>query len=120
MTVTCTGNCFQGPPEVAPYYGVVFMNDRSTPWEMEHNFQGGGGLTIAGTMYFTNSFLPLKSDLAGSSAYQTLELRGTPGSTTRVVGQILVDSLILGGNASINMTLNPNTTLPIRKLALIR
>lgn len=119
-TVICTGNCFQGPPEIAPYYGVVFMNDRSTLWEMEHNFQGGGGLTIAGTMYFTNSFLPNKSDLAGSDAYQTLELRGTPGSTTRVIGQIIVDSLILGGNAAINMTLNPNTALPIRKLALVR
>jgi hypothetical protein len=37
-----------------------------------------------------------------------------------VVGQILVDSLDMQGNATIRMTLNPNAVLPIRKLALIR
>ena len=120
VTVPCTGNCLQGPPEAAPYYGVVAMVDRSTLFAQEHSFQGGGGLTIAGTLYFTNSFLPGKADLAGNSAYQTVNLQGTPGSTTQVVGQILVDSLELAGNATIRMTLNPNSVHPIRKLALIR
>ena len=120
QTVACTGNCFQGPPETAPYFGVVFMNSRNTNFAQTHLMQGGGGLTIAGTLYFTNSFLPNKSDLAGSSAYQTVSLQGTPGSTTQIVGQILSDSLLLGGNSTIRMTLNPNAVLPIRKLALIR
>ncbi len=118
--VSCTGNCLQGPPEAAPYFGVVFMVDRSTTFAQTHTFQGGGGLTIAGTLYFTNSFLPGKADLAGSSSYQTVTLQGTPGSTTQVVGQILADSLELGGNSTIRMTLNPNSVHPIRKLALIR
>lgn len=120
VAVPCTGNCLQGPDLSAPYWGVVFMVDRSTTYAQEHSFQGGGGLTIAGTLYFTNSFLPGKADLAGSSAYQTVTLQGTPGSTTQVVGQILVDSLEMAGNATIRMTLNPNAVLPIRKLALIR
>ena len=96
------------------------MNSRNTNFAQTHLMQGGGGLTIAGTLYFTNSFLPTKSDLAGSSAYQTVSLQGTPGSTTQIVGQILSDSLLLGGNSTIRMTLNPNAVLPIRKLALIR
>jgi hypothetical protein len=120
LPVNCTGNCLQGPPEAAPYWGVVFMVDRSTVFAQEHSFQGGGGLTIAGTLYFTNSFLPGKADLTGSSDFQKVILQGTPGSTTQVVGQILVDSLELAGNATIRMTLNPNSVHPIRKLALIR
>lgn len=119
-TVSCSGNCFQGPPLAAPYWGVVFMADRSTNFAQDHLFNGGGGLTLAGTLYFTSSFRPGKADLAGSSAYQTLNLQGTPGSTTQVVGQILADALDLAGNAEIRMTLNPNAILPIRKLALIR
>ena len=119
--VSCTGNCFQGPAEVFPYFNVVFMNNRNYNLApQEHLFQGGGGLTIAGTMYFTASFDANKSSLDGNPNYQTLILQGTPGSTTEVIGQILVDSLNLGGNAEISMTLNPNTKLPIRKLALIR
>ena len=77
-------------------------------------------MTIAGTFYFTNSFLPGKADLAGSGAYQTVSLQGNPGSTTQVVGQILVYALDLAGTAEIRMTLNPNAVLPIRKLALVR
>jgi hypothetical protein len=33
---------------------------------------------------------------------------------------ILVDVLALGGNATINMTLNPNASLNIRQVALAR
>lgn len=120
--VTCTGNCLLGPPLADPFWNVLFMVDRtvSTRYAQTHQFQGGGGLTLAGTLYFTNAPSPLKSELAGSADFQTLSLQGTPGSTTQVVGQIIVDSLHLGGNATINMTLNPNAAVPIRKLALIR
>lgn len=120
--VNCTGNCLLGPPLAAPFWNVLFMVDRtvSTRFAQTHQFQGGGGLTLAGTLYFTNAPSPLKGELAGSTDFQTLSLQGTPGSTTQVVGQIIVDALQLGGNATINMTLNPNAAVPIRKLALIR
>ena len=121
--VTCTGNCLLGPPLAAPFWNVLFMVDRtvSTRFAQTHQFQGGGGLTLAGTLYFTNAPSPLKRpELEGSAEFQTLSLQGTPGSTTQVIGQIIVDSLQLGGNATINMTLNPNSAQPIRKLALIR
>jgi hypothetical protein len=49
-----------------------------------------------------------------------VHLNGNSGNTTQVVGQILVDSLDLGGTSGIQMTLNPNNVQPIRKLALVR
>lgn len=118
--ISCTGNCLQGTLENGAYLGALFMNDRRTTFAQTHSFQGGGGLTLAGTLYFTNDASPYKENLWSNLNYQRVELRGNPGSTTRVVGQILVDGLTLGGNASILMTLNPNSVHPIRKLALIR
>ena len=119
-TVSCTGNCLQGPPLSAPYWGVVFMADRTSNFAQNHSFSGGGGLTLAGTLYFTSSTQLGKADLAGSNAFQTLSLGGNAGSSTQIVGQILVDALDMSGNSSILMTLNPNAILPIRKLALVR
>ena len=120
LTISCSGNCFQGSPEVAPYYGVIFMNRRSTSFAQVHVLGGGAGITVAGTIYLTNSFQPGKGDLAGSSAFQRLQFQGGPGSSTQIVGRILVDSLGMGGNPDITMTLNPNSALPVRKLALVR
>ncbi len=119
-TVSCSGNCLQGPPLAAPYWGVVFMADRSTNFAQNHSFNGTGGLTLAGTLYFTSSSQLGKADLAGSNAYQTLSLSGNSGSSTQIIGQILVDALDMSGNSTIRMTLNPNAILPIRKLALVR
>jgi hypothetical protein len=123
----CTGNCFQGPDVNGQYKNVVFMNARTTTFSQEHTFQGGGGLTLAGTLYFTNSTQPNKAELAffppsgpGRTDYQLVSLSGNSGNTTQVVGQILVDSLKLGGTSGIRMTLNPNNVQPIRKLALVR
>jgi hypothetical protein len=119
----CTGNCFQGPDVNGPYKNVVFMSARTTTFYQEHTFQGGGGLTLAGSLYFTNSTQPHKAELAfanGRTDYQLVHLNGNSGNTTQVVGQILVDSLDLGGTSGIQMTLNPNNVQPIRKLALVR
>lgn len=118
-TVNCSGNCLQGPPLAAPYWGVVLMADRTTNFAQNHSLGGGGGLTVAGTLYFTSSLQAGKADLAGSNAFQTLSLGGNSGNTS-IVGQILVDALDMSGNSEIRMTLNPNAILPIRKLALVR
>ena len=47
-------------------------------------------------------------------------LQGNPGSTTTIIGEIIADTLSLGGNAGIKMNLNPNSTLHIREVALVR
>jgi hypothetical protein len=57
---------------------------------------------------------------ANPATYQWLTLQGTPGSTTRIIGMILVDRLSLGGNSTIRMTLDPNASLNIRQVALVR
>ena len=116
--LTCSGNCLLGSTEAGPYKGVLFFGRRTpTSYYMEHDLHGGGGLTLRGTLYLTNTKAVMD---ATPALYQRLILQGNPGSTTRVVGMILVDVLQLGGNAQINMTLNPNSSLNIRQISLAR
>ena len=116
--ITCTGNCLLGADEAGPYKGVLFFGKRTpTSYAVEHELHGGGGLTLRGTLYLTNTEPIMRGNPA---LFQKLILQGTPGSTTRVLGMILVDALELGGNATINMTLNPNASLNIRQVALAR
>ena len=79
--------------------------------------QGGGGLTLRGTIYLTNTLAIMSGN---ASQYQALELQGTPGSSTQVIGEIIVGALSLGGNANITMTLDPGYTLNIRQVALVK
>ena len=57
---------------------------------------------------------------ASPGTYQYLSLQGTPGSTTRVIGMIIVGRLLLGGTADITMTLDPNYRLNIRQVAMVQ
>ncbi len=116
--LTCTGNCLLGASDTGPYKGVLFFGRRIAPsYTMVHDLHGGGGLTLRGTIYLSNT----KTVMDGNPAlYQRLSLQGTPGSTTRVIGMIDVDVLELSGNAAIKMTLNPNASLNIRQVALAR
>jgi hypothetical protein len=117
--ITCTGNCLLGASEAGPYKGVLFFGKRTpTSYQIDHELHGGGGLTLRGTIYLTNTEPLVRA--SGGTLYQRLILQGTPGSLTRVLGMILVDVLELGGNATINMTLNPNASLNIRQVALAR
>lgn len=110
------GNSLLGAPNNSIYKGIVFFQQR-TAAAHTHQLQGGGGMTIIGTIYLTNTRATM---LADSTHHQTLSLQGNPGSATNIVGQIIVDHLDLGGNAEIRMTLNPNPYLTIRQVALIK
>ncbi len=98
------------------------MNDRSTNFAQINDLGGGGKLTIAGTLYFTNSFDPGKGDMSqADSPYQKLSLGGNAGSSARRSWvRFWSTALNLGGTSGIKMTLNPFAVHPIRKLALIR
>ena len=113
---TCTGNCLLGANENGPFGGILFFQARSSPARY-HTLIGGAGLVLRGTIYMTNTEATMR---ANPNTFQTLELQGTPGSTTRVVGMIIVDRLTLGGNATLRMTLNPTSTLNVRQVALVR
>jgi Flp pilus assembly protein TadG len=119
------GNCLIGAPNNAPYYGMLFFEDRATTANIQHEIWGGGGLTLMGTIYLTHtadgcpSCTPGKSIMA-DGFYQKLELGGNGGGVTQVIGQIIVDALSMGGASDIHMTLNPEAMFVVRQVALVR
>ncbi|MFN7934492.1 MAG: pilus assembly protein TadG-related protein [Bryobacteraceae bacterium] len=110
------GNSFLGAPNGSIYKGILFFQDRTSAAHL-HSMHGGGGLTLRGTIYLTNTEAVMR---ANAAQYQAFDLQGTPGSSTQVIGEIIVSTLSLGGNANITMTLDPGYTLNIRQVALVR
>jgi hypothetical protein len=110
------GNCLIGAPNSPPYLGMLFFQDRSTTAFLEHSIWGGSGLTLMGTIYLTHTAASTLAD----SRYQKLTLGGSGGGVTRVIGQIIVDVLEMGGTSDIQMTLNPQAMYVVRQVALVR
>lgn len=109
------GNILVGAPGGSVYKGILFFEKRDAAAH-SHNLQGGGGLSVTGTIYLTNT---VPTMTATPAHYQSLTLQGTPGSSTTIIGEIIVDTLSLGGNAGIMMNLNPAATLHIPQVALV-
>jgi Flp pilus assembly protein TadG len=110
-----SGISLLGAPVSSPYKGILFFEDRTEPAQT-HALQGGGAMSLTGTIYLTND-LPLTQ---GPTGGQQLSLGGNPGSQTNINGQIIVDLLEMHGTASIHMFLDPNLILPINQVALVR
>ena len=73
-------------------------------------------MTLIGTIYLTNTRATM---LSTPSKYQELDLQGGSGSGTLLEGEIIVDSLQLGGNGSIQMDLNSNASYIVSQVALV-
>ncbi len=112
----CTGNCLLGSEPDGIYKSILFFKDRESDAQ-RHELWGSADLTIQGTIYLTNTE---ETMLADEDHYQWLALGGTGGGNTRILGMIIVDRLELSGNALIEMTLDPNASLNIRQIALVR
>jgi hypothetical protein len=109
-----------GSDDTSAYKGILFFQDRGSVKHVDnkgHLLQGGGTISLTGTIYVTNTVATMKGD---ATHYQTLQLQGNPGSTTTIIGEIITDNLQLGGTAGIKMNLNPNSNLHIRQVALVR
>ena len=109
------GITLTGADQGLPYENILFFEDRTTTMAHTHTLQGGGAVSLTGTIYLTNPWPHADLDL-----YQTLLLQGTPGSTTTLTGEIITDVLELGGNGGITMDLNPYDGLHVRKVALVK
>jgi hypothetical protein len=91
--------------------GLLFFQDRANGYQNgQTNMQGGGGLAISGTLYANN--------LPNYQAF--VQLQGTPGSGTYILGEIVSDQLVIAGNGSIGMQLNPNAVYFILKASMLR
>ena len=104
--------------------GLIFFQDRANADNKgQASMQGGGGLVISGNLYFHNcnsggSGTNCSDPTTGYNAF--LQLQGTPGSGTYVLGNITTDSFVLSGNGAVSMALNPNAVFNVLKASLIR
>jgi hypothetical protein len=74
-------------------------------------------------MYFHNcnsagTGLNCSQPTAGYNAF--LQLQGSPGNTSYVLGNITSDEVVLGGGGTIAMSLNPNAVYNILKASLLQ
>jgi hypothetical protein len=93
---------------------------------------GGGGFLLAGSMYFhqcnsggtgvscSTPCSALKNGSSSTGYCSQFTLQGAAGSTSYVLGEIITDTLAMGGNPTVNMALNPNATYSVLKASLLR
>jgi Flp pilus assembly protein TadG len=105
-----------GSPDNSSYRGILFFVDRNAA-SQTHTLDGGGGLTLIGTVYAT----PTRgSMLTTPSRFQTLDMSGNAGSSTHITGEIIVSALSLGGTPGIVMTLSALPNFIVRQVALVQ
>jgi len=104
-----------GSPSGSAYKGILFFQDRSSQAQ-SHTLGGGGGMSLTGTIYLTNTRSTM---LATPAQYQSLALQGNSGNTTLVTGEIIVGELQLGGGGTIKMDLNSAPLYTIDQVALV-
>jgi len=128
LPATLSGNILLGPctgtygDPNGQYRGMLFFQDRSAT-SVNPQWGGGGQFLLAGTMYFRSC----NADGTGtapcglSAAFSdTFTLQGNSGSGTYVLGEIVTDSLQLGGTSGVNMSLNPNAAFSVLKVELLQ
>ena len=106
------------------YKGMIFYADRNSPaatGSSSHLLQAGADLRVQGTIYLTNCWKSVTGCATTMTAthYQNLRLRGSPGSQTNVVGEIIVSTLDIGGGGAIRMHLNPSANYSVNQMALV-
>ncbi len=109
-----TSMCSSSATLTSSYYGVLFFQNRGITTSLTHTLSGGGGLSIKGTVYLAHTSTAL------DGSYQSLSLQGTSGSSTLVQGEIITDTLSLGGTSGITMNLNSLSCYSVREVALVR
>lgn len=125
LPATVTGNVLLAPctgtygDPLGQYRGILFFQDRSSA--TGGGWGGGGGFLLAGSMYFhqcNGSGTGLNCSSADFNS--NFNLQGNSGNTSYILGEIITDTLTMGGTPTINMALNPNATYSILKASLLR
>jgi Flp pilus assembly protein TadG len=106
----------RGACDTCTYAGVLVYVAHDAPAQT-HSFQGGGGLSLRGTIYMTNGLATMLKD---PSHFQQWSFGGNPSGSTNIYGQVIVDELAMSGKPSVIMHLNPQGFLSVRKVALVR
>ncbi len=134
---TLSGNVLLAPctgpygDALGQFRGILFFQDRSS--DVGGGWGGGGGFLLAGSMYFhmCNSSgtgtgcsatvcTNIGSCAAGTSFGSNFALQGNSGSSSYVLGEIITDTLNMGGTPTINMALNPKAAYNVLKVSLLQ
>ena len=110
----------QGAPTGSSWDGILFMEDPTPNGGVHigagankaHSIQGAGNITLTGTMYFN------KRTGVTATSYQALSVQAAGGTTT-ITGEIITNTLSLGGGGPINMNLDTTTRI-VRQVALVQ
>lgn len=104
--------------------GILFFQNRAVNATNNPSWSGGGSMLLAGTMYFHQCVTSGSDTGLGCSApsayHDQLGLGGNAGSSTYVLGDIIVDQLSVGGSGTIVMDLNPSASFTTLKAALVQ
>ena len=108
-----------GSPTGSSYKGILFFVDRAAMTQ-SHTLDGGGGLTLIGTIYMAETVAMMGQTSATTCGqFQTLSLQGNPGSTTNITGEIITSKITLGGTPGVRMNLSPLALITVRQIALV-
>jgi Flp pilus assembly protein TadG len=111
------------------YKGIIFFENRTAGVDASkiknptlkkftpHQLGGGGTLSLIGTIYLTNTRATM---LASPDHFQELDLSGNSGNSTYIQGEIIVDSLQMGGGGTIQMNLNSSDLFVVNQVALVQ
>jgi hypothetical protein len=99
------------------YRGILFFVDHSISGAGV-SWGGGGSFILAGAIYVHNT----------TSSNDTFTMGGHAGSTSLVIGNMVVDKMVVGnldsddsdGSINIKMQLDPSATYPIRLVELLQ
>ena len=103
-------------PPSAPYYGILFFEDRNACAQTHTLGKGNGCFSVVGTIYLTNTLDIMTNS---PSQYQAVLYHGTPCSSTQNYGEIIASQLTVRGTSGINMGVS-STSLSLRQLALVQ
>jgi hypothetical protein len=128
MLAPCTGT--YGDPYVnqgltdplGEQRGFLFFQDRST-LGANQSWGGGGSFLLAGTMYFHSCNAAGTGVSCGATPTyynDSFTLQGGSGSSTYLLGDIVADNVILGGNSGITMDLNTTQAFSILKASIFQ
>ena len=115
QTLATTGNV---DPTLGQQRGILFFQSRAAQ-NANASVNGGGTYITAGTLYF-HACNASGTGLGCTYYSDSLTLGGNGGGSTYTFGDIVTDSLSLGGASSVTMDLNPGVTFGILKATLIR
>jgi hypothetical protein len=91
------------------YRGILFFVDRSIS-SVVANWDGGGSFILAGAIYAHST----------ASSNDTFNMGGHSGSTSLVIGNMVVDEVDSHGTPNITMQLDPNATYTTVKVELLQ